>query len=202
MEDVDGYVAVLLWHRHRRADDPRALETLLAYNVQDAVNLETLLVHACNRRLAELADVPFAAGYRLPETAVPPNPFRVDVDTVARVLRDYPAPRAPADGGAPAGRVRVAPRAGPGARRASKGFFPPLLARRAPGNTPLLARRARGTGRGHFFSAGLDLYVSASSLRYSAIVGNPTSLRRRSTPASSSIGYGSILSPAPWNCVP
>jgi uncharacterized protein YprB with RNaseH-like and TPR domain len=93
MEDVDGYVAVLLWHQHRRSGDPRALETLLAYNVQDTVNLETLLALACNRRLAALADVPFAAGYRVHVPEPPPNPFRADAETVARVLRDYPAPR-------------------------------------------------------------------------------------------------------------
>ena len=93
MAEVDGYAAVLLWHRHRQTGDPRALETLLAYNVQDAVNLERLLALACNHRLAALADVPFAAGFRVPVPEPPPNPFRADVDTVARVLRDYPAPR-------------------------------------------------------------------------------------------------------------
>jgi uncharacterized protein YprB with RNaseH-like and TPR domain len=92
MEEIDGFVAVLLWREFRRRQDPKALETLLAYNVQDAVNLETLLVHAHNRKLAGLASVPFAAGYRLPAPAVPVNPFRPDPETVRRILRDHPFP--------------------------------------------------------------------------------------------------------------
>jgi uncharacterized protein YprB with RNaseH-like and TPR domain len=93
MEEVDGFVAVLLWHEFRRNGNERALESLLAYNVQDAVNLEMLMVLAYNRKLAELAGAPFTAGYRLPAPASPPNPFRVDAATVYRVLREYPWPR-------------------------------------------------------------------------------------------------------------
>jgi uncharacterized protein YprB with RNaseH-like and TPR domain len=93
LEDVDGYVAVLLWHDYRRSHNPRALETLLAYNVQDAVNLETLMVVAFNRKLAALAGAPFAAGYRLDMPAVPANPFAADAATVQRLLRTYPAPQ-------------------------------------------------------------------------------------------------------------
>jgi uncharacterized protein YprB with RNaseH-like and TPR domain len=93
LEDVDGYVAVLLWHDYQRRRNPRALETLLAYNVQDAVNLETLMVLAFNRKLAALAGVPFAAGYRLDMPAVPVNPFAADAATVQRLLRAYPAPQ-------------------------------------------------------------------------------------------------------------
>jgi uncharacterized protein YprB with RNaseH-like and TPR domain len=90
MEEIDGFVAVLLWRDFRRRKDPRALETLLAYNIQDAVNLETLMVHAHNRKLAGLTSAPFAAGYHLPPPPVPVNPFRADPDTVRRVLRDNP----------------------------------------------------------------------------------------------------------------
>jgi uncharacterized protein YprB with RNaseH-like and TPR domain len=92
LEEIDGFVAVLLWREFKRRQDPRALETLLAYNVQDAVNLETLLVHAHNRKLAGLESAPFAAGYRLPVPAMPANPFRADQEMVRRVLRDSPFP--------------------------------------------------------------------------------------------------------------
>lgn len=90
MEELDGYVAVLLWHDFTRRRNDRALETLLAYNVQDAVNLETLMVLAYNRKLAELAHVSFASGYRLALPALPANPFRVDPATVRRVLAANP----------------------------------------------------------------------------------------------------------------
>ena len=93
MEEVDGFVAVLLWQEYRRRREPRALESLLAYNLQDAINLETLMVHAWNRKLAELTDLPAAAGYRLPLPAIPANPFRVDADLVRRLLACYPLAR-------------------------------------------------------------------------------------------------------------
>jgi uncharacterized protein YprB with RNaseH-like and TPR domain len=94
MEDIDGCVAVLLWAEFTRRGNAAALESLLAYNVQDAVNLEKLMVLAYNLKLAELADVPFAAGYRLEVPAPAANPFRVDALTVARLLRENPLPAA------------------------------------------------------------------------------------------------------------
>jgi uncharacterized protein YprB with RNaseH-like and TPR domain len=93
MEEVDGFVAVLLWQEYQRQREPAALESLLAYNLQDAINLETLMVHAWNRKLAELADLPGADGYRLPLPAIPANPFRVDAALVHRVLAGYPLVR-------------------------------------------------------------------------------------------------------------
>ncbi len=92
MEEVDGYVAVLLWDHFRGRRDPRALESLLAYNIQDAVNLETLMVLAHNRHLAAL-DAPFAAEYHLAVPAAPVNPFKVDAALVHRLLAEHPAPR-------------------------------------------------------------------------------------------------------------
>lgn len=93
LEDVDGFMAVLLWNDFQRRRNERALETLLAYNVQDTVNLETLLVYAFNRKLAELEGVSFTADYRASPAAAPVNPYRADQDTVQRLLRDYPGPQ-------------------------------------------------------------------------------------------------------------
>lgn len=86
MEELDGYAAVLLWRRFARYGDERALQTLLAYNAQDTLNLERLVVHAHNRRLADLS-APFAAGYVLPAPASLTNPFTPDPDSVRRVSR-------------------------------------------------------------------------------------------------------------------
>lgn len=55
MENIDGYVAVLLWRQYERRHDIKALETLQAYNVQDAVNLEALMIHAHNAGLNDRA---------------------------------------------------------------------------------------------------------------------------------------------------
>jgi uncharacterized protein YprB with RNaseH-like and TPR domain len=93
MEEVDGYVAVLLWYDYTRRGNARALESLLAYNIQDTINLETLMAHAVNRKLDALAGVPWARGYRLEVPPAPANPFRVDAATVTRLLREFPLPR-------------------------------------------------------------------------------------------------------------
>jgi uncharacterized protein YprB with RNaseH-like and TPR domain len=86
LEEVDGYVAVLLWHDYQRRKDRRALETLLAYNVQDTVNLEALMVHAHNAHLGQLSEAPFAAGHHLPPPVLPANPFAADAQVLRRVL--------------------------------------------------------------------------------------------------------------------
>jgi uncharacterized protein YprB with RNaseH-like and TPR domain len=46
-EDMDGFEAVRLWYAHR-AGDPVALPKLLAYNAQDVLSLELLLVKMYN----------------------------------------------------------------------------------------------------------------------------------------------------------
>ena len=53
LEGVDGYFAVLLWEDYRRTRNEKALETLLAYNIQDVVNLETLMLLCYNLKVRE-----------------------------------------------------------------------------------------------------------------------------------------------------
>ncbi len=52
LDGVDGYFAVLLWHEYRERGNKKALETLLAYNMADTVNLENLMVQAFNMKMA------------------------------------------------------------------------------------------------------------------------------------------------------
>ena len=42
LKDIDGWVAVKLWHQYTKNDDDDALKTLLAYNKEDSVNLAKL----------------------------------------------------------------------------------------------------------------------------------------------------------------
>jgi len=84
--DVDGFFAVLLWRDYERSRNPRALETLLAYNVLDVVNLETLMVLSYNMKLE---GTPFEDTHRLPPPVQPPNPFRADLGTIHRIRRAY-----------------------------------------------------------------------------------------------------------------
>ncbi len=89
LEDLDGYAAVLLWSEYQRLRDARALETLLAYNVQDTVNLEMLMVEAYNRKLAGLGPA-WAASYHLPMPRPAANPYQADPDMVRRVVGNNP----------------------------------------------------------------------------------------------------------------
>jgi hypothetical protein len=86
LDGIDGYFAVLLWYDYLKTGNEGALQTLLAYNVQDTVNLETLMVTAYNMKLKQTG----LAGTRvLPTPSPPENPFRANMETVARIRRQY-----------------------------------------------------------------------------------------------------------------
>ena len=53
LQSVDGFLAVLLWQEHLNGT-PRALESLLCYNIYDAVNLRWLLQRAYNMAVGAL----------------------------------------------------------------------------------------------------------------------------------------------------
>ena len=82
LDGVDGYFAVLLWEEYARRADSKALETLLAYNIQDVVNLETLLVMAYNLNAQE---TPFAESHLLPLPLQPEIPYQPDRETIERI---------------------------------------------------------------------------------------------------------------------
>lgn len=84
LDGVDGYFAVLLWHRYKRTNDNRALETLLAYNIEDTVNLERLMIEAYNRNVL---NTPFAEKLVVSFPVPPPNPFVADYDCIERIKR-------------------------------------------------------------------------------------------------------------------
>lgn len=82
LDGVDGYMAVLLWQFYQQSGERRALETLLAYNIMDTVNLELLMIEAYNRNLAK---TPFHQNKTLPRPNQPPIPFTPDPDLIARL---------------------------------------------------------------------------------------------------------------------
>ena len=84
LEGVDGYFAVLLWHDYQRNRNQKALETLLAYNIQDVVNLEFLMVLSYNLKLKE---TPFAASHQLAPPFCPEIPFKADLETVEKLRK-------------------------------------------------------------------------------------------------------------------
>ena len=83
---IDGFFAVLLWDEYQRTGDPKALDTLLAYNIQDTLNLENLMVTAYNMRLK---DTPFYKTHLIEESSPPVNPYRVDMETVDRIKNGF-----------------------------------------------------------------------------------------------------------------
>ncbi|MGC8658507.1 MAG: ribonuclease H-like domain-containing protein [Desulfomonilaceae bacterium] len=86
LTDVNGYFAVLLWNEYQKRTNVKALETLLAYNVLDAVNLEYLMVRAYNEKLLE---TPFASDHKLPLPASVENPFEPDPELIDRLRKKY-----------------------------------------------------------------------------------------------------------------
>lgn len=84
LDGVDGYFGILLWNDYQQNRNPKALETLLAYNIEDVVNLETLMVMAYNMKIQ---DTPFVKSHHIPEPIRPEIPFAVDIETVERIKR-------------------------------------------------------------------------------------------------------------------
>jgi uncharacterized protein YprB with RNaseH-like and TPR domain len=81
LKDVDGFFAVQLWYDYQETGNPKSLETLLAYNIQDVLTLENLMVISYNLKIK---DTPFYKN-QLPEPVLPKIPFKVDMETVERI---------------------------------------------------------------------------------------------------------------------
>ncbi len=86
LDGVDGYFAVLLWEDYSRNNNPKALETLLAYNVLDTVNLETFLIFSYNLKIRE---TPFHPQLELRYPPAPAMPFRPDSTTIEQIKRRF-----------------------------------------------------------------------------------------------------------------
>ena len=82
LKDIDGFFAVLLWDEFIKTKNQQTLDTLLAYNIQDTVTLENLLVTAYNMKLK---DTPFYDTHLIEDPVLPVNPFRADLATVDRI---------------------------------------------------------------------------------------------------------------------
>lgn len=82
LDGVDGYMAVLLWDDYTRNNNEKALETLLAYNIEDVLNLDYLMITAYNMKLQE---TPFKNN-QLQTRPVPKSPFKADINTVKSLM--------------------------------------------------------------------------------------------------------------------
>jgi uncharacterized protein YprB with RNaseH-like and TPR domain len=86
VEEVDGFLAVLLWREYKRGNDS-ALETLLAYNAADAVNLEILMVKAHDM---EVNKTPFAGQFPLASPNAPIVNHRPDPGVIRKLNNSLP----------------------------------------------------------------------------------------------------------------
>ncbi len=84
LDGLDGYDAVLLWNEFKMRRNRAALETLLAYNILDAVNLERLMVTAYN---LGIENTPFAQTHQIEQPAPVENPFQCNEAVVNKILR-------------------------------------------------------------------------------------------------------------------
>jgi uncharacterized protein YprB with RNaseH-like and TPR domain len=82
LRDVDGFFAVLLWNEFVKTKNQQTLETLLAYNVEDTITLENLMVTAYNMKLK---GTPFYDSHIIEESTPPSNPFTGDLATIDRI---------------------------------------------------------------------------------------------------------------------
>jgi hypothetical protein len=82
LKDIDGFFAVLLWAEYQKTGDEKTLDTLLAYNVQDTVTLENMMITAYNKKLQQ---TPFYDNLLIADSPAPVNPFRADLATIDRI---------------------------------------------------------------------------------------------------------------------
>ena len=84
LDGVDGYWAVLLWQLFDTTGDEAALNTLLAYNMEDVLSLEILAAHAYNLLASQ---TPFGPDMTLSIPQPGLNPFTPDPKVLARVQK-------------------------------------------------------------------------------------------------------------------
>lgn len=82
LDGVDGYFAIRLWRDYKTHGNIKALETLLAYNIEDVVNLETLMIMAYNKKIRE---TPFFESHQMPLPKAPEIEFKAHTPTVKRL---------------------------------------------------------------------------------------------------------------------
>ncbi len=86
LDGVDGYFAILLWNEYQKTKNSKALDTLLAYNIEDVINLEILMVKAYNLKIQETC---FANTHTIPEPPKAINPVKPDNQIIQKLKSAY-----------------------------------------------------------------------------------------------------------------
>ena len=82
LQGVDGSFAIHLWNEYYYNGNQKALESLLAYNIEDAVNLEFLMYFAYNSNLEKL-DFLNSKKFKIPKR--PQIPFCPHIRTINKI---------------------------------------------------------------------------------------------------------------------
>jgi uncharacterized protein YprB with RNaseH-like and TPR domain len=90
LEGMDGYFAVLLWKDYLDGNR-KALDTLLAYNIEDTINLEKLMIYALEKKLEKiLLDNKYIYNSKPQEIRKPKKiPFQPDISTIRKIKKKY-----------------------------------------------------------------------------------------------------------------
>ncbi len=87
IDGIDGMFAVYLWKDYKYFQNEKALETLLAYNIEDVLNLETLMINTYNLMLRVK---PVFMHNKLEHAPFPEIPFKPHLPTIEKLKARYP----------------------------------------------------------------------------------------------------------------
>ena len=82
LDGVDGYFAIHLWNDYYYNANQKALESLLAYNIEDSINLEKLMQISYNMKIDSLGYQNFE---KVPNCRKPSNIFQPHFETISRI---------------------------------------------------------------------------------------------------------------------
>ncbi len=82
LEGVDGYFAIHLWNEYYYNANQDALKTLLAYNIEDSINLERLMQISYNMKVVNLG---FKNFEEISFSATPNNLFKPHFETILMI---------------------------------------------------------------------------------------------------------------------
>ena len=82
LDGVDGYFAIHLWNDYYYNANQKALESLLAYNIEDSINLEKLMQISYNMKIERLG---FENFEKVPNCTKPSNIFQPHFETISKI---------------------------------------------------------------------------------------------------------------------
>ena len=82
LDGVDGYFAIHLWNDYYYNANQKALESLLAYNIEDSINLEKLMQISYNMKVDRFGYENFE---KVPNCKRPSNIFQPHFETISRI---------------------------------------------------------------------------------------------------------------------